>query len=568
MKLLLLCSFIFFAACAGLKRSPSSIKKTDSLFNLINSEEVLKANYSFELVSLFGLNDRKVIFKTFEISDDSAKKAVDAWESDLNGYLSVYKEDIKLRSGNRDVQVRIRDLTRLQQALSLLAKSGESSEKVLRKQIELVTAFNQNFKSIESFNYDGASVPLDFDSEQRHKVSFADSSFWQGTSERKRPLSPVDVTTEEFAGRPCRAESSDTLNSVKLSCANLQFKILPQTSPKVSAFNSILYRRLGYNAAPVVFVSDLPLLYERGLLPALKKLNVRFSAIFKNGEAASFEGLVSKLLPYCKARNETCFSPSALFDAQVENQIEQLVLSDVAINLENGDHVFGSWAYDELDHKYRPEVKALFFVSAFTGNSDLRKESNAVVWSAKNFTVTHQLQNLNSGLGGVRPGSPMNLNSFKWEVLKLKRQKGKDVFVFDGYRPSFKRPAFSEVTADDAKWAVRQIASLSEQELTEALALSGFSAAELLLAREKLISIQKNMIETLGLEQEFTKITERKIEKNINYRITGQPALFEITANRRIQVPEQNDELFNGTLKKSLPSLLENKRKISNTVDE
>ncbi|MCC2677484.1 MAG: hypothetical protein K0R29_60 [Pseudobdellovibrio sp.] len=567
MRFVFLGCFIFLTACAGLKRGPSSTKNSDSIFNLINSEEVLKSGYGFELVNLFALNEKKVQFKTYDITAAEAKKAVESWQADLSGYLSVYKDDVSVRAGSRLVPVKIRDLTRLQQALTLLNKSGEPAERVLRKQVELISAFNQNFKLPESFNYAGSSIPFEFSLDATGKSSFSDSSFWQ-YSERKRSLGIIEASPENIFNRDCRAEALDLISAAKVICGNAQFTLHPQNAPKVAALNSILYRRFGYNSAPVIFAAEVPVAYERSILPLLIKLNVRMNAVLKSGDTVPFDAFISKLIPYCKSRNESCFSASALFDPNVENQLEKLVLSDVALNVDSGDHVFGPWAFEELDHRFRPEVKGLFFISAFTGNMDLRKDSNAVVWSAKNFTVTHQIQNLQSGLGAARPNAPMNLNGFKWEVLKTKKQKGSTVVVFDGYRPSIKHQALSEITADDAKWAIRQIAGLSEQELTEALALSGFSAAELLLAREKLLSIQKNFVQTLGLEKEFKSIAERKIEKNINYRLTGQPAIFEITSNRRIPVPERDDELVNGILKKGLQPLLENKRKISNTVDE
>lgn len=568
MKRLLICTSIFLAACAGLKREPSSLKKTESLFNLINSEEALKYSYNFDLINLYALNDKKVVFKNFHVNDNEAKKAVEVWLADLNGFLTVIKDQVKVRVGTREVQLKERDLTRLQQALTLLSKSGEAKERIFRKQVELITAFNQNFKDVEKFNYAGSTIPLEFSATLKKSSVFSDSSFWQA-QERNKISSLLEVSGEELSSQNCAAENAEDLTFVKLNCGSFHFRILPQVSPKVAALNSILYRRFGFNSAPIVYVTKIPVRYDRKLLPAFRKLDVPVSAVLKTGDIVSYEALLPKLLPYCSTKNESCFSASALFDSAVESQIDGLLLSDLAVNIENGDHIFGSWAYDELDHLVRPEVKALFFISAFTGNTDLRKESNAVIWSAKNFMVSHQIQNLNSGLGGIRPGATMNLNAFPWQVLKSKKVNGNTAFVFDDYRPSVKRQAFSNISVEDAKWAVRMIAGLSEKELTEALALSGFSAAELLLAREKLLSIQKNLVETFGLNSEFGQVAERKIEKNLNYRLTGQPALFEVTSNRRVEVPEGTHELFYGVLKKGLaPTLLENKRKISNAVDE
>lgn len=568
MRLILVSSMLLLVGCANLKRGPNSIKNSDSIFNLINSETVLKTSYSFELLNLFALTEKKLIFKSFEINSSDSKKAVESWNSDLNGYLSVYKDDVKIKVGTKEVSVKVRDLRRLKQALSLINRSEDAPNRALRKQVELITAFNQNFKPTDPFNYNATSIPFEITNENKSISAFANSSFWQSPNENKKSIRSLDTSNDEISQNSCRADLSEALGTVKVSCGNIAFRIFQQISPKVSALNSALYRRLGYNSAPIAFFSSLDVNYDRALIPQLQQLNVKFKANLKSGEALAFAELTNRLLPYCSARNENCYSPSALFEEAVEAQIESITLTEVALNLDFGDHYFGSWSYAELDHRFRPEVKSLLFVGALTGNTDLRKESNSVVWSAKNFAISHQIQNLNSGLGGGRPGTSLNLNNVKWDVLKTKKSNGKTTYVLDGYRPSVKRQAFSGFSSEEAKWAVRQIAGLSEQELTEALAISGFSVAELLLAREKLLSIQKNMVEALGLEQEFPILANRKIEKNLTYRLKGQPQLFEVTANKNIEVPELNDELINGLLKKGTPPSLEYKRKISNTIDK
>jgi hypothetical protein len=547
----LLTAFIILSGCTALKRKPSSINGSDSIFNLINSDSLLQTRYSFELLSLSSLTEKKLVFRTYDVAVMDSKKAVDAWTADLHNFVQAGGDVIRFRSGTSDIVLKQQDLIRLDQALSLLAKSSDNPENVYRRQIEVLSAFNQNLKPKDTLGSISTNIPIEFvNAESKESYKVTDSSFWKSSTDRRQSFRPVDVQAEEFSKIRCKTSDNQSGKDLGISCGPTHFILTEQPSPRVAVLNSILYRRLGYNTPALIYQPQVEINYDRNLIAKMASLNPSLTVRMKNGDMLNFSQLSEKLIPYCKSHDSNCYSSSAIFESAAEEQIDKVILSDVALTVDFGDHDFGPWGFDELDHKFRREVKGMLFVGALTGNSDLRKENNSLVWSAKNFSISHQIRNLNAGFGRLRAGTPMNLNVMPWEVLKTKKSPKGIVYIFDGYRPAVKRQAFSDLNVEDAKWAVRQIASISEGEFTEALYHSGFSVAETLLAREKLISIQKNMVETLGLSDEFPSVASRKIDRHLNYRIQRHIQSFDLTPTRTVHVPENGDELYNGVLRK------------------
>ena len=282
--------------------------------------------------------------------------------------------------------------------------------------------------------------------------------------------------------------------------------------------------------------------------------------MLKDGQKIDTDTFFQNLLPNCGAENAGCHLNDSLYDSQYEQKVDHVVFSNIAIVEETGDHEFGAWAFDELDHKDRTEVRALVLVGAFTGNHDLRKDNNKLLWQAKNFEIKHYITDPGSGYGRAIPFSSFNLNDMKWEIMKeqvTRQPVGPDKtsierrsIVINGYKPSVDHDVFSKLTLSEAKWMGRQILGISEDELTIALAASGFSAAELLLAREKLVSMQKNIADTLELSDEFPLLNQRKIDRKISYEPTGQSLELILSTGQKISVPEKGFKLLNGTLSK------------------
>ncbi len=63
---------------------------------------------------------------------------------------------------------------------------------------------------------------------------------------------------------------------------------------------------------------------------------------------------------------------------------------------------------------------------------------------------------------------------------------------------------------------IDQIAAVSENQLSMALAASGLSAVDFLLAREMLISVRQNIVENFGLKEKYSSLF-RPINKKPNF---------------------------------------------------
>ncbi|MGZ3690186.1 MAG: hypothetical protein ACXVAX_01705, partial [Pseudobdellovibrio sp.] len=311
-------------------------------------------------------------------------------------------------------------------------------------------------------------------------------------------------------------------NSKTLLCQHFKFNFVLGPAAKAASFNSKFYYYLGYYVPRIEFRTGLKVRYNKEFMIQAAREKAEIVAHLNDGELLKDSDLYRKLWPYCKADNRDCFEQATLYDQRAENDIQYLEVKNLALVENNGDHVFGPWSAEDLDHSTRPEIKALLIVGAFTGNYDLRKENNSLIWSSKNFDIEHQITNLNTGFGRTTPGSSFNVASMPWEVFKRKFVKGKEVIVVDDFSPVLKHQVLAQLSFSEGQWIVRQIAQINDNEITKALQDSGFKDFELTLAREKLLSIQKNMVDVFDLKNEFPEISSRIINKNLKKTVTNQ----------------------------------------------
>jgi hypothetical protein len=79
------------------------------------------------------------------------------------------------------------------------------------------------------------------------------------------------------------------------------------------------------------------------------------------------------------------------------------------------------------------------------------------------------------------------------------------------------------------------------------LAASGFSAAEFLLAREKMISIRQKMIEHFGLKQELAS-RMRPVNTKLNFDPARQVVDVQLHDGRVVRLENRGVRLVNGVL--------------------
>ena len=593
-------------SCVSTKdRSPSSAKdRTEVSFALFSNESLLKKEFNFELVDLNQVQQKKIKFSRFNSAEVDSQKALNDWVSQLRSLAPTLQSDIEFVSNKLPVRVKTSDFKRLDRALDLISKSNESQVSIYKKQIAVISAFNQNFKDPLDLKVEILSAPFELLSrlspypvKERRKenddIKIENSSFWTDRSQEKinMAMGPSELDLSKFENTICSYDGPKRgfgiHQGLKAKCFDKKKFKVKFGEIKAAPLNSKIYHRLGYNVPAIHSIKDIKIAYDRKMFTEIesgkqqyvrvKVLGIQVKSVklrkkndfekfishvvLKNGEKLDADTFFKNLLPNCGAEDQNCHLNAELYDAQYEQKIDHVVFHNIAVVEETSDHEFGAWAFDELDHKYRTEVRALVLVGAFTGNHDLRKDNNKLIWQSKNFEIKHYITDPGSGYGRAIPFSSFNLNEMKWEIMKeqVTRQPigpgktsiEKRSVVINGYKPSVDHDVFSKLNLSEAKWIARQILSISEDELTVAIAASGFSAAELLLAREKLVSMQKNIAENLDLIGEYPHLAERKIDKKISYQPTGRNLELVLSTGEKVTVEEKEFTLSNGVLAKN-----------------
>lgn len=589
---------IISSCTTTIDRSPNAAKaRNEMLFNLHNNPDLLNHEYSFELLSLNELSQSKISFKKLSIKSSEAPKAMSEWVNSLSAFSAAATADLSFTVDKLPISMKPSDFKRLHRALEIIAAGNESANAVLRKQVAVVSAFNQKFKEPLDLNLEVLTLPFEFlkrvnpypinEQSGQENLKIQNSSFWTDRSSEQINMSLgaselnlalVEAALCEYAGPK---KGFGIHQGLKVKCEGREFKI-KFGEIRSAPLNSKIYHRLGYNVPAIHSVKHMNVKYDRKMLTELnsgKQQYVRIQllgkpvksipvrkhtdfdthishAVLKSGESVSTADLLKKLLPTCGPADQNCHLNAQLYDAQFENELSHIVFHEIAIVEENNDHEFGAWAFDELDHKNRTEVRALVLVGAFTGNHDLRKDNNKLLWSSKTSEIKHAITDPGSGYGSARPFVGFNINDMKWKLMREKvtpaneSGPGTTTIVIDEYKPNVNHSVFSKLNMGEAKWMGRQIAGISEDELSEAMAASGFSMAELILAREKLVSLQKNIVEVLELTAEFPELARRSINQKINFDSRREKQLLTLRNGKQLSVEEKNDSLVNGVLVK------------------
>ena len=601
--LLLLALTTFFVSCiSSTQRQPSNAKANEVVFTLFNNDGLLKSDYEYELLDLTELKNNKIQFKKISIDAQDSSKELSEWQLLLKSMTGEKAAEIKFTQNKLPISVKASDFKRLDRALELLAKSGESPNSIHRKQVAVISAFNQNFKDPLDLQIEVLTSPLEFlkrlspytINERKHDehLKVADSSFWTDRSKESIDMSkgPSDLDLAKFDSEICKyagpKRGFGIHQGLKAKCFDKKFKV-KFGEIRAAPLNSKIYHRLGYNVPAIHSIKEIKVAYDRKMFTELnsgKQQYLRIKllgqqvksvplrkrsdfaghvayAVLKNTRVVATEEFLERLLPRCGPADQNCHLNDSLYDASFEDEIAFVAFHEIAIVEENNDHEFGAWAFDELDHKHRSEIRALVLVGAFTGNHDLRKDNNKLLWSAKNFEIKHAITDPGSGYGSGKPFSAYDANAMKWNIMREKvdhipasNGKGsitRTSIVIDSFKPNVDHSVFSKLNLGEAKWMGRLIAGISEDEITEALAASGFSAAELLLVREKLVSMQKNIVEVLDLVPEFPELAARQINQKISYEPKGEDMYLSLKNGKYLSVEEGDYSLVNGVLKKN-----------------
>ncbi len=578
-----------------------TIDKDNFRFNLFNQIEQPNKRFSFQLLDLNKIKNGKVAFSSMSIMNNQALTAIDSWQQqfrilrrDLKDQTSDESDEkskvgIKIQIDKLVIDISGKDLKNLEQVLEAIDSEPDANTR-LRKKIEVVSAFNERFKPPGEIVVDIATIVFKIVSTftsynvpvtEDVPVQVQSSSFWQDrkSSDADMIKGPGQFDVSRLATEVCEYDGPKKGFGVhigfKIKCDDTKLKVKFGEEARSGSLNVRLYHRLGYNVPGIHFYNSLKVKYNRQLFSQINSrkdvavpinlLGIHLTDVAKpkhfdamnnvtalemndgNVLLAKENDLTKKLLKSCEAR--PCSYADENINTEFENQIKNIVFQQGGVIEDIGEEI-GAWKYSDLDHADRTEINALLLVGAWTGNFDLRKDNTKLSWDAKTGELKHYISDPGSGLGDQTRAfnAGKRITGMRWTVT----QDLKEPFALDmqkaiqlDFQTIVKHPAFQKLSYQEAQWMVRRIADISEDDVAEAVIHSGFAAAEFLLLKEKLVSIQQDYIKSFGLEKEY-QFRLRPINKQLNF---AQDSLIVALKNSRVySLPSRGIKLVNGAL--------------------
>jgi hypothetical protein len=225
---------------------------------------------------------------------------------------------------------------------------------------------------------------------------------------------------------------------------------------------------------------------------------------------------------------------AANYDADFERRIAYLVWEPGTVAYEPDTmHTIGAWDYDQLDHAERREVRAVFVLSAWLDQYNMRWENTrlAYVKDGEGWRLRHLFSDVGSGLSDAHTmlhSTNSDIEKMPWTVTEVSGGKVK----FSGFAPNVMNDAFARANAEDVRWMLRRMAALSETQILEALSATSMSAAEVRLALEKLLSKRQKMMADFGLAAEWPQIMRRRIDTSLEFDPAKPQDLALVTLSR------------------------------------
>lgn len=589
-KLISLIVLSALAACVSVTRQPSAIDKNRFRFNLYGHQPAPNVDYRFELLNLHLLHQRKIEFKKFNLAEHNAEALISAWQQEFKRVRSENKSGFQFEENKTIVDVDKGDLRNLEEALEAIDLNEQKSQHSLKKKIEVISAFNHKFKDATDIKFEVMALPFTVMSylgtygvkvdDSSPALNVPNTSFWQRRQAHEvdmfkgygqMDIRKLDQDVCAYAG----PKSGFGANAgLKVKCSGQKLKVKFGTETYSAPLNSRLYHRVGYNVPAIHHARALKIAYDRRIFTEFnsRKANVYRIRVFgkeaasiqkptiydarnfitsaqlKNGQRMTTNELIQNLLHSCQT--PVCDYSDANINKAFETEIATLTFQPSAVVEEIGEEV-GSWDFSGLDHGQRPELKALLLLGAWTGNFDIRRDNTKLVWVKETGEMKHFISDPGSGL--VNQANPWmtktKIEDMRWSTaMDSRTQEGdelKDTVILN-YRTYVQQDTFRRVTYQDAQWMARLIAEISEDEISEALVASGFSSAEFLLLREKLVSIQQNYIKQFKLAEFTSKL--RPINKKLSFDPNGEPLQITLKNGRSYKLENRNIRLHEGSL--------------------
>lgn len=548
----------------------------------LSSEAALQKNFSFQMIDLRQVQQNKIIFSNHTLQSQETEEAVNQWQADLLSLQETAKDGIEFKTKTIPVDISKKLLKATISILENIDKTEQDKAVRLIKKIEVLESFNENFRESIDRSYDlvfwfskngkAKNISAIAKTPVKSKI-VSDSSVWQDRSSAKVDMwnGPGTIDFEKVNQEVCDYEGPKTGYGIqpgfKIICGEQKLKAKFGNEIHSGPFNSRIYHRLGFNVPAIHFVPELKVRYSRRLLTEINSRKRKFHhiyaagfkiadlgdnhdkdaldyvqfAVLKDGKKISNAELRENIFPSCSGLS--CAKKEENFASDFEDKIDYLAFIPGSITEESGRDI-GRWDFDTVDHADRTEIKSMFILGAWTGNYDIRKDNNRLVWVGDKGEVRHFISDPGSALGGANGNNNSSgiINNLAWQVVASTNSS----VQVTGYKGK-PNQAFAKMDYNDARWMVEQIAKISEEELSDALVASGLNAAEYLLAKEKLVSIRQNLIEAFDLTEKY-KSTFRSINKQISFDPQKEKVSIELSSGKKVILPSAGLSLVDGVL--------------------
>lgn len=341
-----------------------------------------------------------------------------------------------------------------------------------------------------------------------------------------------------------------------VACGDKEYKVKFGNELNSGPFNSRIFWSLGYNTPTIDYTENIRVKYNRRIFKEfnsrrIHNYNLRIlgmgkisienqkyfdpfksiqQAVLNDGSILTVPELKARLL---KKQDPKTEKDNDNYNADFEAQIDYLVFDTSSLTEKFRDQQIkikeiGPWRFDDLDHGKRTEVRAIQILAAWVSNYDLRTDNNRLVAIINNedgkVHIRHDLIDVGAGLGSSssfpNKKSPSNINAMDWKVTRDRASynEGGDsqTVELSGLISLEPNPTFRQIPLADAQWMVRNLCSISENQILQALAASGLSSAEARLGLEKMVSRRNNMVIDFDQQKELS-FCVRKINKKLNY---------------------------------------------------
>jgi hypothetical protein len=192
------------------------------------------------------------------------------------------------------------------------------------------------------------------------------------------------------------------------------------------------------------------------------------------------------------------------FNTAFESQIDALIFRNVSVEIidKKADSIGRfSWQNPVYD---RPDFRSVGFLIGYLGLTDLRNDNTRLF--IKNMPdgtkkYWHSLNDLGSGLGQHRLiSTKSDVNGFTWNFFKITQNAipGEDDRLVFHVRANAPNEIARSMSIRDAIFALKQLAPLKAEQIRDAFAAGGYSAAEIMLFTAKLMYRRDALIHALG----------------------------------------------------------------------